>query len=90
MMNAIRYLLLLTALALLGVLAGCADRTGDSPGGLDPTPERIDGSPSYEFEPDDLERAAGASDAVKDYCSGARSEAQRTGCESHVTDDELP
>lgn len=56
---------------------------------LDPTPERLDGSESYEFEPDDLERAENASDAVEDYCSGAVSEAQYVGCLSHVTDDDI-
>jgi hypothetical protein len=65
------------------VLTGC----GES---VDPTPEKLDGSPSHEFEQDDLDRAAGASDAVKEYCSGAVSEAQRIGCESHVTEDDIP
>ena len=61
------------------------------PGGsVDPTPERLDGSSSQEFEQDDIDRANNASDEVKDYCSGAVSEAQRVGCESHVTEDELP
>jgi hypothetical protein len=64
-------------------LAGCASET-------DPTPEKTDGTPSYEFEQDDIDRAEGASDSVKDYCSGAVSEAQRVGCESHVTDDDIP
>ncbi len=59
-------------------------------GTVDSTPERLDGSESHEFEQDDLDRAAGASDAVKEYCAGAVSEAQRLGCESHVTDDEVP
>jgi hypothetical protein len=57
---------------------------------LDPTPEKIDGSPSYEFEQEDLDAAEGASDAVKDYCADAVSEAQRLGCESHVTQHEIP
>ena len=56
--------------------------------GVDPTPEKKDGTPSYEFEQDDLDAAAGASDAVKEYCAGAVSEAQRLGCESPVTEDE--
>lgn len=55
-----------------------------------PTPEKLDGTPSHEFEQDDIDRAEGASDAVKEYCAGAVSEAQRVGCEAHVTDDELP
>lgn len=57
---------------------------------VDPTPERQDGTSSHEFEQDDIDRANHASDAVKEYCSGAVSEAQRVGCESHVTDDEVP
>lgn len=71
------------------VLSGCGDSspgTVEPVGGtIDPTPTRLDGTPSYEFEQDDLDAAAGASDAVKDYCAGAVSEAQRLGCESHVT-----
>jgi hypothetical protein len=57
---------------------------------VDSTPEKLDGTPSHEFEPDDIDRAEGASDAVKEYCAGAVSEAQRVGCESHVTEDEIP
>lgn len=64
--------------------AGCGEQT------VDPTPERIDGSQSQEFESDDIDRAESASDAVKDYCADAVSEAQRTGCESHVTEEDIP
>ena len=71
-------------LAVAAVLGGCGAET------IDATPEKLDGTPSSEFEQDDLDAAAGASDEVKDYCSGAVSEAQRLGCESHVTDDEIP
>jgi hypothetical protein len=49
-----------------------------------------DGTPSQEFEHEDIDRAKEASGAVKDYCSGAVSEAQRLGCESHVTEDDIP
>lgn len=75
--------------AVLGAiaLAGCGDGAGSA---IDPTPEKLDGTPSYEFEQEDLDAAAGASNAVQDYCAGAVSEAQRLGCESHVTDDEVP
>jgi hypothetical protein len=66
-------------------LAGCGAASG-----TDSTPTKLDGSRSHEFEHEDLDVAAGASDAVKDYCSDAVSEAQRLGCESHVTDDEIP
>ena len=65
------------------VLAGCG-------AGIDSTPEKIDGSQSSEFESDDIERAEDASEAVKEYCSGAVSEAQRIGCESHVTEEDIP
>jgi hypothetical protein len=68
-------------------LAGCG---GSADGRLDPTPEKLDGSSSREFEQDDLDRAEGASDAVTKYCADAVSEAQRIGCESHVTDEDLP
>ena len=58
--------------------------------GFDPTPEKLDGTPSHEFEQDELDRAQDASDDVKDYCADAVSEAQRRGCESHVEDQDLP
>jgi hypothetical protein len=65
------------------VLAGCGDT-------VDSTPKRLDGSESHEFEQDDLNRARGASDAVKRYCADAVSEAQRIGCESHVDEHDIP
>lgn len=71
---------LLFVVAFFG--AGC--------GGVDPTPDRLDGSSSFEFEKDDINRAENAGDAVKEYCAGAVSEAQRIGCESHVRDAEIP
>jgi hypothetical protein len=64
-------------------MAGCGST-------VDSTPEKLDGTPSYEFEQDDIDAAEGASDAVKEYCADAVSEAQRVGCESHVTDEDLP
>lgn len=75
------------AIAALLVAAALATGCGEA---VDPTPEKLDGTESYEFEQDDLDAAAGASDAVKDYCAGAVSEAQRLGCEAHVTDADLP
>jgi hypothetical protein len=57
---------------------------------LDSTPEKLDGTESNEFEQEDLDAAASASEAVKEYCADAVSEAQRLGCESHVTDEDLP
>jgi len=66
-------------------LAGCGGQ-----GTVDATPQKLDGTESHEFEQEDLDAAAGASDAVKEYCADAVSEAQRLGCESHVTDGDLP
>ena len=77
----------LALLAVVGTVAGCGSSGGSS---LDSTPEKLDGTESYEFEQDDLDAAAEASDEVKQYCADAVSEAQRLGCESHVTDEDLP
>ena len=76
----------LPVLVVVSALAGC----GGGGGVVDPTPEKLDVTESYEFVQDDLDRDAGASDVVKEYCSGAVSEAQRLGCEAHVTDADLP
>lgn len=76
----------LAILLAVFALAGC----GSDGGGIDSTPEKLDGTESHEFEQDDLDAAAGASDAVKQYCADAVSEAQRLGCESHVGDADLP
>ena len=76
------------ALAALAV-AGCGSG-GGAASEVDPTPERIDGTSSHEFEQEDLDAAEEASDAVKEYCADAASEAQRLGCESHVPEDEIP
>jgi hypothetical protein len=73
---------LLILLVLVG-LSGCGSE-------VDRTPEKLDGTPSYEFEADDIDAAENASDAVKEYCSGAVSEAQRVGCEAHVNEDDIP
>ena len=72
---------------MAAAFASCGSDTGSN---LDSTPEKLDGTESHEFEQDDLDAAAEASDAVKEYCAGAVSEAQRLGCESHVTDEDLP
>lgn len=67
-------------------MTGCADdQTPVAPG-----PVKQDGTRSSEFEQDDIDRADNASDAVKEYCSGAVSEAQRLGCESHVDESDIP
>lgn len=63
--------------------------SSDEPG-VDSTPERLDGSSSNEFEPDDIERANDASPEVRAYCSGAVSEAQYVGCISHVDESDIP
>jgi hypothetical protein len=69
-------------------VSGCG--ADGSSGVDDPTPTKLDGTESHEFEQEDLDAAAGASDAVKEYCADAVSEAQRLGCESHVTDADVP
>ena len=69
------------------VVGGCG--AGGS-SAVDPTPAKLDGTESHEFEQEDLDAAAEASDAVKEYCADAVSEAQRLGCESHVTDADIP
>ena len=84
-MNSRRHRLAL--LVLIAAFAGCGSDAGST---IDSTPEKLDGTESHEFEQDDLDAAAEASDAVKEYCAGAVSEAQRLGCESHVTDEDLP
>lgn len=76
--------LLVSGLVLLALLLiGC----GES---IDSTPEKLDGSSSYEFEPDDIKRAESASPAVQEYCEGAVSEAQEVGCLSHVDESDIP
>lgn len=57
---------------------------------FDSTPEKLDGTESYEFEPEDLERAEEAPSDVREYCEGAVSEAQELGCLSHVESSEVP
>ena len=77
----------LSLAVLLAVLWGCGAGSG---AGVDSTPEKLDGTESHEFESDDVEGAEGASPAVKAYCADAVSEAQRLGCEAHVTEEDLP
>jgi hypothetical protein len=76
----------LATAGLIFLLTACGG--GDS--GIDPTPEKLNGQPSQEFEQEDIERAESASPAVRDYCSGAVSEAQRIGCLSHVDESDIP
>ncbi len=80
-------------IALVLGLAACGEMESGSSrdgAGLDPTPEKLDGSSSYEFEQDDIEQAESASPAVQEYCEGAVSEAQELGCLSHVEESEVP
>jgi hypothetical protein len=85
-----RLLAAFIAASALGLAACDSTETGGGGDPVDPTPENKAGVPSKEFEPDDIERAEEASDAVKEYCSGAVSEAQRVGCESHVDETDIP
>lgn len=80
----------LTVAAL--VATGCADSGGSqgAGGGVDPTPERLDGSASQEFQEPDINRAESASAEVQAYCAGAVSEAQEVGCLSHVDESDIP
>ena len=80
-----RRTLIITAWVGIGLGSAGCDETG-----VDPTPERLDGSSSSEFESDDIARANDASEVVQGYCSGAVSEAQRVGCLSHVDESEIP
>ena len=74
-----RQLIAIVLLALCIVASACDTgsdsryRGGgrDDAGQLDPTPEKLDGSESTEFKAEDIERADGASEAVKGYCSDA-------------------
>lgn len=51
---------------------------------VDPTPEDMNGVPSDQFEPDDIQRANDAPLLIDLYCDGVESEAQYVGCLSHV------
>jgi hypothetical protein len=74
-------------LPVVVALAGCG-ASGDQEA-LDRTPEKLNETPSREFEQEDLDRAEDASETVKDYCAyGAMSEAQLVGCTSSVTHDD--
>ena len=70
--------------------SGRYNGSGGEAGQLDAPPEKLDGSESQEFEADDIARAEDASDAIKDYCSDAVSEAQEVGCLSHVDESDIP
>ena len=77
------------AVLVLG-FSGCGASSNATSGNLDPTPEKLDGTSSTEFEADDLERAENASEAVQEYCGDVESEAQRLGCLSHVDESDIP
>lgn len=75
------------------LLAACGETESTESGGsagIDATPEKLDGSSSYEFESDDIDRAESASPEVQAYCEGAVSEAQEVGCLSHVDESDIP
>lgn len=80
---------LLVVLGLTSCDYGEGSKQGRA-GGVDATPEKLDGSSSNEFEADDINAANGASQAVQDYCAGAASEAQEVGCLSHVDEGDIP
>jgi hypothetical protein len=80
----VRRWLLISLVASALLTGGCGSAS------VDPTPENKNGVPSHAFEPDDIDRANNASQAVKDYCSGAVSEAQEVGCLSHVDESDIP
>lgn len=69
---------------------GYEPEVGDEAPAIDPTLLKKNGQPSYEFEPDDIERAEEAPPSVREYCAGAVSEAQEVGCLSHVEPSEVP
>lgn len=73
----------------VALAAGCGETSSSEGGGLDPTPERQDGSESLEFEPEDLDVAENAGRLVELYCDGAGSEARVVGCLSHVTEGDV-
>lgn len=80
--------------ATVAVAAGCGEGndairgTDNIPAPSDPLPEKLNGTESTEFEPEDIAAAENASPEVQVYCSGAVSEAQYEGCLSHV--EEVP
>jgi len=67
------------ALLALAVVSGCSSSQS-----LDTAPLKKDGTPSREFERDDLESARDADLLVRLYCEGSESPAQETGCRAHV------
>jgi hypothetical protein len=78
------------AAILVAVSVGACGSTTDEGGHINSTPIKKNGERSYEFEPEDIERAEEAPQAVQEYCEGAVSEAQEVGCLSHVEEGEVP
>lgn len=78
------------SLAVLVVVLAALAVSSCGSSGVDPTPEDKNGVPSHEFEQSDIARANNASEAVKEYCKGAVSEAQYVGCLSHVDESDIP
>ncbi len=83
---------IMCVVALAFIPAGCGEGQGSSVSdrGVDPTPTKLDGSSSDQFEQADIDQADSASPKVQAYCAGAVSEAQRVGCLSHVTEEDIP
>jgi hypothetical protein len=78
-------------IVLIGAASACGKAsTNEGRDSLNSTPLKENGERSYEFEPDDIERAERAPPAVRAYCEDAVSEAQEIGCLSHVDESDLP
>lgn len=66
-----------------------ADRRLFAVASINIPPQKLDGTYSYEFEPQDVTAAQEATNLVKLYCGGITSEAQRLGCLSHITQSQV-
>lgn len=78
----------MVAFSLLRVGIALITGHGEPSTGYEP-PMKLDGTYSYEFEPEDYERAENADALVEIYCDGIESDAQRLGCLSHVEVDDV-
>lgn len=88
MLKAVTVFAVVVLLSVTG--CGLGEEEGESGGAVNPTPTKENGERSFEFEPDDIERAEDAPESVQRYCEGAVSEAQEVGCLSHVEASEVP
>lgn len=86
----------LVALMLTGCGASAEDGGRDFQGPADeapainPTPEKENGEPSYEFEPSDIERAEEAEQSVRNTAKAQFQKRKEVGCLSHVQPNEVP